>query len=147
MGQLSAVTAALAAAAGIALLPALIPATPASATPSCAGTSLVRGLNLSSLQVSNIRVPTSANGNGVFNCLLGAGNAGTAVSRLQIGLNDCNLHAGLAVDGIYGPATQTAVRNAQRHYGIAADGVYGPQTAAVLRWPVAGNSSVCDIIF
>jgi peptidoglycan hydrolase-like protein with peptidoglycan-binding domain len=143
-----AATAALALASGITLLPVLTSAPAASATPTCTGTSLVEGLNLSTLKVSSIRVPTSANGNKVYNCLLGPGNAGTAVSRLQIGLNDCNLHAGLAVDGIYGTATETAVKNAQSHYGIAADGVYGPQTAAVLRWPIAGSTAIiCDVIF
>jgi peptidoglycan hydrolase-like protein with peptidoglycan-binding domain len=36
----------------------------------------------------------------------------------------------IAVDGIFGPNTETAVRAVQRSAGVAADGVVGPQT-----WP------------
>lgn len=37
----------------------------------------------------------------------------------------------LAVDGIYGPQTATAVRGAQKEGGIAVDGVVGLQTWAL----------------
>jgi len=37
----------------------------------------------------------------------------------------------VAVDGIFGPATETAVRQVQTTGGVAADGIVGPQT-----WPI-----------
>lgn len=70
-------------------------------------------------------IPTT--NSGTANCVLGVGNQGYAVRELQKALNACR-GAGLTVDGIYGSATRTAVRNVQRAYGITADGVYGPVT-------------------
>ena len=53
------------------------------------------------------------NGTGNDNCQLGLGNA-VAVARLQIALDECNLHAGLAVDSDYGPLTRQAVISVER---------------------------------
>lgn len=39
---------------------------------------------------------------------------------------------GLAVDGIYGPATEAAVRELQRRSGLEGDGIVGPLTLGVL---------------
>ena len=58
--------------------------------------------------------------------LLRSGSRGAAVRALQRAL-------GVAVDGIFGPATRAAVVSRQRATGLAADGVVGPQTWAVLR--------------
>jgi peptidoglycan hydrolase-like protein with peptidoglycan-binding domain len=133
--------AALAVASGIAVLPALASAPPASAAVSCTGTSLVTA-NAGDL----IRIPTVGNGTGNDNCQLGLGNDSVAVARLQIALDSpCNFSAGLAVDNDYGPLTQAAVEHAQSEYGITVDGIYGPQTRNALWWPVAGtNGGVCE---
>jgi peptidoglycan hydrolase-like protein with peptidoglycan-binding domain len=40
--------------------------------------------------------------------------------------------AGIAVDGSFGPRTESAVRELQQTHGLTADGVVGPHT-----WPVA----------
>ncbi len=40
---------------------------------------------------------------------------------------------GIAVDGIYGPETEQAVRSFQASRGLAVDGIVGPETSAALR--------------
>lgn len=75
--------------------------------------------------------PAAANGD--VNCVMGRGNQGAAVRSLQSALNRCH-GQGLSVDGVYGPATEQAVRNVQAAGGIAQDGVYGPQTRSRMRW-------------
>lgn len=59
---------------------------------------------------------------------------GADVRAVQQALNQRN-HAGLAVDGEYGPLTRDAVRNWQRHAHIEADGIVGPQTRSSLGLP------------
>ena len=137
--------AALAVASGIAVLPALASAPPASAAVSCTGTSLLTGvLGLP------VRLPTVGNGTGNDDCQLGVGNAGVAVTRLQIALDQCNLPLipwpQIAEDGIYGSVqTEPAVAATQRLFGITPDGIYGPQTRDAVFWPVAGsNGSICE---
>jgi peptidoglycan hydrolase-like protein with peptidoglycan-binding domain len=40
---------------------------------------------------------------------------------------------GIAADGIYGPATEAAVRSFQSAHGLTADGIVGPETSAAMR--------------
>lgn len=53
------------------------------------------------------------------------------VRTLQSALNVRGFNAGYA-DGIFGDATEQAVRLFQRQHGLVADGVVGPRTAAML---------------
>lgn len=53
------------------------------------------------------------------------------VRALQAALNKL-MNSGLAVDGIYGPATKFAVKDFQAISGIAVDGVVGRDTSAAL---------------
>jgi peptidoglycan hydrolase-like protein with peptidoglycan-binding domain len=133
--------AALAVASGIAVLPALTSATPASAQASCNGTSLKPALN-----GGQVRVPTLGNGTGNTNCDLGLGNAGPAVARLQIALHYCNLYDNLAIDSNYGPLTHEAVLDVQQAYGLPQDGTFGPQTNNAMVWQISGKPlGECDL--
>jgi Putative peptidoglycan binding domain len=137
--------AALAVASGIAVLPALTSAPPASAAVSCTGTSLFVG-NAG----LPIRLPTVGNATGNDNCQLGVGNVSVAVQRLQIALDQCNLRLipwpQIAEDGSYGTQqTEPAVMATQRFFGVTPDGIYGPQTRNAMWWPVAGsNGGLCE---
>jgi peptidoglycan hydrolase-like protein with peptidoglycan-binding domain len=55
------------------------------------------------------------------------GSTGNAVRRAQRALRRTP-NLGLVVDGIFGPATETAVKEFQAGAGLASDGVVGPQT-------------------
>ena len=54
------------------------------------------------------------------------GSTGSAVRAVQQNLNVFG--AGLAVDGIFGPLTQAAVRNFQEAHGLVGNGIVGPRT-------------------
>jgi len=56
----------------------------------------------------------------------GAANAAVTVRSLQYLLNAHG--AGLAVDGIFGARTNSAVRSFQASHGLVVDGIVGPQT-------------------
>lgn len=58
--------------------------------------------------------------------VLKLGSRGEAVKRLQRRLNDFGL--GLIVDGIFGPATEAAVKQYQRDNRLKVDGIVGPET-------------------
>lgn len=84
-------------------------------------------------------IPTTSNGSRVRDCVLSQGNQGTGVKWLQHTLNVC-YGQGLAADGIFGPATRTAVKNVQAYLKknrsslIVVDGVFGPQTSKYMSW-------------
>lgn len=58
--------------------------------------------------------------------LLKRGSRGAAVKELQ------RLLGGIAVDGIFGPKTEAAVKAYQRQYKLVIDGIVGPKTWAAL---------------
>jgi nucleoid-associated protein YgaU len=58
------------------------------------------------------------------------GSKGEAVKGLQNALRVRSHHVG--IDGIFGPATEAAVRQFQRDAGLAEDGIVGPDTWGAL---------------
>ena len=69
------------------------------------------------------------------------GSSGTVVSQIQTKLKNWGNYAG-DVDGVYGSATERAVRAFQRKNGLTADGKAGAQTLEALGLPAdsGGNS-------
>jgi peptidoglycan hydrolase-like protein with peptidoglycan-binding domain len=59
------------------------------------------------------------------------GATGDAVRQLQRALRRTP-NLGIAVDGVFGPATETAVKEFQQGAGLVADGIVGPLTWAAL---------------
>ncbi|MEU2022384.1 peptidoglycan-binding domain-containing protein [Streptomyces sp. NPDC016469] len=80
------------------------------------------------------------------------GDTGTAVQCVQVAVNVSNVHAGIAVDGIWGARTETAVKTFQliNIWGVdpahgdpvflTADGVVGPYTGDVMLRYIADNA-------
>jgi len=83
------------------------------------------------------QLPATSGGNSA--CLLYQGLSNSGVKALQFTLNMC-FGENLALDGIFGPLTKSALIRAQKAVGTAADGVYGPNTRdrlnAKLKWVV-----------
>lgn len=69
------------------------------------------------------------------------GSSGAVVSQIQTKLKNWGYYTG-DVDGIYGSATERAVRDFQRKNGLTADGKAGTQTLEALGLPAdsGGNS-------
>lgn len=65
------------------------------------------------------------------NTLSKLGSRGNEVRRIQTKLKELGYYKG-SVDGIYGIATQKAVRSFQKNCGITADGIAGPKTLKFL---------------
>ena len=126
----------------------------AATTPTCTGTTFVHGAHTGD-PLDVILVPTVGNGSGNWHCLLTEGDDNSAVARLQLGMDDCDRIAGvvtvfsppLAVDGDFGPKTESALVKVQAFWGVPDDGVYGPVTAVAMDWPVRDSGGgACDHI-
>jgi hypothetical protein len=128
----------MAAVAAMAVLPATA-ALAATPSPQCNARSVVQ----------NMAIP-SASGN--LNCYLGAFSGDThktAVKVLQGAMNVCfgksvlgNVYP-LAVDGIFGNKTFTALERVQVHIGVNKDGQYGPMTRKSMRWENDDSGTPC----
>lgn len=57
---------------------------------------------------------------------LGKGDKGSSVKRLQEFLNWC-INTNLEIDGSFGPATLSAVKQYQKTYKLSVDGFFGPE--------------------
>lgn len=68
------------------------------------------------------------------------GSSGTVVSQIQTKLKNWGYYAG-DVDGVYGSATERAVRAFQRKNGLTADGKAGAQTLEALGLPVDSGAN------
>lgn len=75
------------------------------------------------------------------------GSTGSVVTEIQKRLKSQGFYSG-PVDGIYGSATEQAVRKYQSRYGLAVDGKVGTQTLAALgiqAKPASSSSSGGDV--
>ena len=68
------------------------------------------------------------------------GSRGQEVRQIQSKLRELSLYSG-SVDGIYGTATQKAVRQFQKNCGLTADGIAGRKTLLYLGLGSGGSSS------
>jgi peptidoglycan hydrolase-like protein with peptidoglycan-binding domain len=71
--------------------------------------------------------------------VLTEGSEGRQVRLLQQALGD------VAVDGMFGPETEEAVRSFQARNGLTVDGIVGPLTSAALRGTPAGSGLTASI--
>lgn len=68
------------------------------------------------------------------------GSRGQEVRQIQRKLQNLGYYSG-SIDGIYGTATQKAVRSFQKNCGITADGIAGPKTLLYLGLGTGTSSS------
>jgi putative peptidoglycan binding protein len=98
---------------------------------------------------AKLHIPSTSNDSGDYNCVLGVGNQGIAVKKLQDALVRChNKNLGPSgIDGKYGTYTRNAVWSIQDEFGLPR-GDYGPQTKAKMGWLVypngGGNPTLCE---
>ena len=80
--------------------------------------------------------------------VLRQGTTGSHVREMQTRLRDWGYYTG-AVDGIFGPQTEAAVRFFQRRNNLTVDGLVGKQTAAAIGIPLHNsgyNSANLDLL-
>lgn len=95
----------------------------------------LRALGLAAGASSNSPAAGTSNGQ------LARGSRGPAVADLQRALMAAGLQVAGGADGIFGPATEAALKRFQASKGLAQTGAVGPQTAAALAKVGAGGGS------
>ncbi|MFC8663033.1 MULTISPECIES: peptidoglycan-binding domain-containing protein [Streptomyces] len=109
----------------------LATASPAAAYAGYCNKSVTRSSALGSVSfVFDAKIPAY---NGTMDCYMNQGADSAAVEALQTTLNECYGRS-LTVDGIFGPATKTALEYAQGKADIGVDGKYGTETRRGLKW-------------
>ena len=68
------------------------------------------------------------------------GSTGSVVSQIQTLLKNQGFYSG-AVDGVYGSATEEAVKKYQKRFGLKVDGIAGDQTLSYMGINVQGSAS------
>jgi len=86
--------------------------------------------------------PNTYNNNEYSTTTVKLNNKGDIVKHIQSTLN-LYFGAGLAEDGVYGKATEDAVKSIQKKLSVNVDGIFGPRTAKAL-FNHIGNNSVND---
>lgn len=72
------------------------------------------------------------------------GATGATVTKIQTRLSEWGYYNG-AIDGVYGPKTEAAVRSFQKANGLTADGVAGPATLAAIGIPTGATQATNDV--
>ncbi|MEC2071323.1 C40 family peptidase [Alkalihalophilus marmarensis] len=82
----------------------------------------------------------AASSSNTSSATLRAGSRGAAVTNLQQQLRNHG-HFSSAVDGVFGPLTERAVRSFQSARGLSVDGIAGPQTFSALGQAAVSGST------
>lgn len=97
----------------------------------------VVAVSTASAQTTTVNAPAFT-----YSGLMKSGMSGPGISTLQAALNSVNAGGTIVVDGKFGPATASAVRQFQMSHGLTADGVVGPMTGAALAAATYGTITV-----
>lgn len=132
--------------AGTGIVAAAQPA--AAATPEFCGWTQLEPVGSSNSEMYMVEFPTSwYDGDSCYLMRGLKGQSSAAVKVVQDAINHCygkTLNIDLVEDGIFGAATEAAIKKVQKHEKITADGVYGRQTRYNMGWPYDGHRNwVC----
>lgn len=78
--------------------------------------------------------------------VLRRGSNGAEVKKVQQKLKELGYY-NAAVDGIFGPQTEAAVRSFQKAKGLTVDGIVGPQTMKALGLQSSGSSNTSNEVY
>ncbi|MFI6807775.1 peptidoglycan-binding protein [Streptomyces luteogriseus] len=104
----------------------------ASASPTAPGTARTPERPVYTCRSERIEGRWYAGNSRTLKAVVALGHAGPEVAEAQCLLREAGLSPG-AVDGIFGPHTQRAVKDLQKRAGLVVDGIIGPHTWKALR--------------